>query len=275
MDLRKVMYVVIIIICIVSIGVGVYSQLTDTTRTINRINNIGAEEEYTGKTQEELKREFYNIFDNQMHVGQYDTSNIPKNDSSKEIVYTAYALTEEKDNYNMDIYLPVININSEDANKFNNITQEIFANKANEILSGTTVNTIYTISYTGYINGDIMSVIIESTLKEGSTAQRAIVQTYNYNLKTGKEITIQEAIEQRGVSIDEVSEKINLQIQEAIRQSNDIQVTGYSVYKRDIENEMYKVENTSTFYLGGDGSLNIIYAYGNNEFTSEMDIIVI
>ena len=36
-----------------------------------------------------------------------------------------------------------------------------------------------------------------------------------------------------------------------------------------------ELENTSTFYLGEDGNLYIIYAYGNNEFTNEMDIIVI
>lgn len=275
MELRKVMYVVIIIICIASIGVGVYSEVTDTTGiAFNATNNTGTEELYEGKTQEILKKEFYDIFDDKMHTDGYDTSIVIKKDNSRDIVYTV-SYVEKKDKYDIDLYLPTININSDDATKFNNTTQEVFANKANEILSGATVNTIYTVSYTGYINGDIMSVIIESTLKEGLSAQRVIVQTYNYNLKTGKEVSIDEAISQRGISVNEVSSKINIQLKEAIKEANEIQVAGYSVYKRNIEDKMYKVENTSTFYLGEDGNLYIIYAYGNNEFTNEMDIIVI
>lgn len=275
MELRKVMYVVIIIICIASIGVGVYSEVTDTTRiSFNTTNNTESEELYEGKTQEVLKKEFYDIFDDKMHTYGYDTSIVTKKDNSRDIVYTV-SYVEKKDKYDIDLYLPTININSDDATKFNNTTQEVFANKANEILSGATVNTIYTVSYTGYINGDIMSVIIESTLKEGLSAQRVIVQTYNYNLETGKEVSIDEAISQRGISVNEVSSKINIQLKEAIKEANEIQVAGYSVYKRNINDEMYKVENTSTFYLGEDGNLYIIYAYGNNEFTNEMDIIVI
>lgn len=38
--------------------------------------------------------------------------------------------------------------------------------------------------------------------------------------------------------------------------------------------KIYKIENTSTFFLDKDNYLYIIYAYGNNNFTSEMDIII-
>lgn len=169
----------------------------------------------------------------------------------------------------------MINIADNVASDFNTNTQNVFANKANEIFENAKENTVYTIEYTGYINGDIMSVIIKSTLKEASNAQRTIVQTYNYNLKTGKEATIEDAIDQRGTTKDDVSKKINNQINQAIKEANDIQVSGYEVFARDINDERYKVENTDTFYMGEDGTLYIIYAYGNNEFTSEMDIIVI
>ncbi len=273
MDLRKLMYVVIIIICIASIAIGVYSQLTDT-KTLSAKKNTIDNTLYEGKTQEILKKEFNDIFNDELHSNGYDTSNVEKNESNKEIVYTI-SYVEKKDKYNIDLYVPTVNIKGEVASKFNKTTQEVFANKANELISGATVNTIYTVDYTGYINGNIMSVIIKSTLKEGSSAQRIMVQTYNYNLKTGKEVSIDDAIEQRGISKNEVENKINIQVKEAIKEANEIQVAGYSVYKRDINNDMYKIDNTSTFYLGEDGNLYIIYAYGNNEFTGEMDIIVI
>lgn len=76
-----------------------------------------------------------------------------------------------------------------------------------EILKDAKVYTIYSITYTGYINGDVLSVIIKSTLKEGTSAQRIIVQTYNYNLATGEEITFEEILKQKQIDVNEVSKK--------------------------------------------------------------------
>lgn len=278
MNFRKLMYVVIAIICISAIAIGVYDEIGMQNKTKTKANvqtNTTSSEQYTGKTQEELKQDFNSIFDNKVHIGQYDTTNISKTDATKDVVYTFYSLKEKQGNYDVDLNFPIININTEAASKFNDSTQSIFANKANEILQSAKQDTIYTVTYTGYVNGDIMSVIIKSNLKEGTSAQRVMVQTYNYNLKTGKEVKINDAISQRGVSEEEVSQKINEQVKEAIKESNDIQVTGYEVYTRNIDNKMYKLENTETYFLDGDGALYIIYAYGNSEFTSEMDIIVI
>ena len=281
MNFRKLMYVVIIIICISSIGIGVYEQFGTVDKkkknTQNTSSKNSTEEAYTGETQEELKKEFDNLFDNKIHIDQYDTTGINKLDNSKDIVYTIYSLTEKQANYDVNLNIPLININNDVAGKFNSTTQEVFANKANEIFEkkDQNNNTIYTVTYTGFVNGDIMSVIIKSTLKEDSNAQRAMVQTYNYNLKTGKEATIYDAIEQRGTTKEDVSKRVENQVKGAIKEANDIQVTGYEVYTRDINNDMYKIEHTDTFFLGEDGALYIIYAYGNSKFTSEMDIIVI
>lgn len=50
---------------------------------------------------------------------------------------------------------------------------------------------------------------------------------------------------------------------------------GYSnIYTRDLNNDMYKIANSKTFFLGENGKLYIIYAYGNQNFTSEMDIVL-
>ena len=46
------------------------------------------------------------------------------------------------------------------------------------------------------------------------------------------------------------------------------------MYSRNLDDNMYLVDNSSIFLLGPDSQLYIIYAYGNQNFTSEMDIIV-
>ena len=51
--------------------------------------------------------------------------------------------------------------------------------------------------------------------------------------------------------------------------------SGYNVYQRNPEDEMYKLENIQNFMEGPNGELYIIFAYGNNNYTSEMDVIEI
>ena len=51
------------------------------------------------------------------------------------------------------------------------------------------------------------------------------------------------------------------------------EATGQIVYKRDLNNAMYLTENATNFFLGKDGQIYIVYAYGNNNVTSEIDII--
>ena len=270
MDFRKIMYVIIIVVCVLSIAAGVYIQLL---KQVKKTDEIDMDVLYESKSQETLKKEFFAMFDNQLHPGSFDTRTIRKNDTENDILYTVYSLQEKTDNYDVDINFPIINIKSELADSLNEITQTIFVNKANDILLGKQKNNIYTVSYTGYINGDIMSVIINAKIKEGTNPQRSIVKTYNYDLRNNKEVNVEDVL--KNMSMDELSKKINSKIKDAIKEANELQVAGYNVYKRDIDSDMYKAENITDFYLGEDGKIYLIYAYGNNEFTSEMDIIVI
>ena len=41
-----------------------------------------------------------------------------------------------------------------------------------------------------------------------------------------------------------------------------------------IANHMYKVENTPDFFIGKDNHLYLVYAYGNNNYTSEVDLLI-
>ena len=135
------------------------------------------------------------------------------------------------------------------------------------------------LEYISYLNENILSLVIKSTLKEGNNAQRVIVQTYNYDIQTGNKVTLNEILQAKGISQKEVNTKIETQVQEASKQSeavaNALQQKGQLVYKRDINNAMYVTDNVNYFFLGLDGQIYIIYPYGNSNFTSEMDIIKI
>ena len=43
----------------------------------------------------------------------------------------------------------------------------------------------------------------------------------------------------------------------------------------DIKDEIYKVENSNNYVMGPNGSIYIIYAYGNSSFTSDNDVVYI
>ena len=156
------------------------------------------------------------------------------------------------------------------------MTQTIFVNKAAEILNSqnTTNKVIYSVSYAGFINGDILSLVIQSTLKEGNNPQRVIVQTYNYDMATGEEVKLVDLLAKRNIIQSEASKKINSTIQKAKEDAQTLVQSGYTVYNRDLNNKMYQLANITTYFLGSEGELYIIFAYGNNNFTSEMDIVL-
>ncbi|MGN1327052.1 MAG: hypothetical protein ACI4VQ_03065 [Clostridia bacterium] len=271
---KKIIYIIITVICVIAILIGLVIGILIT------LNNSDLEtpEENTQReeTPESLKKEFNLRFNNYIDLSAYDTSLVPKLDDSKDIVYTAYDIEKSEDGkYEVDLNVPVVNINNEAGKEFNSITQSIFANKATEILENSKIYTIYSIDYTGYIYKDILSVVIKSTLKEGSSAQRIIVKTYNYNLATGEKVNILESIEKVGATTSQVNTKIKIEITEAIKESNKIQASGFETFSRDISSEIYNIENITDFFITEEGKLYIIFAYGNDHFTSEMDIIEI
>ena len=130
-----------------------------------------------------------------------------------------------------------------------------------------------------YIDGnkrgnDILSLAINATLKEGSNPQRVIVQTYNYNLATGEEVKLEEILSQKNLVQSEVQNKINETIQKAKQEAEIMVQSGYPVYNRDLTSEIYKLSNISNYCLGPNGNLYIIFAYGNQNHTSAMDIVL-
>ena len=54
----------------------------------------------------------------------------------------------------------------------------------------------------------------------------------------------------------------------------ELKKLGYNIFERDPSNDMYKVENTTEYFLGKDNFLYLIYAYGNENYTSELDLVI-
>lgn len=275
----KIIYVIISIICVISIIIGVYEQFFNKKDDNTNISTNGKVEEpieqIKEKTMEEIKDEFNAIFINSFSSEGKDISDIERINKEKNIVYATYNIQQENDFFNIDLNIPVINIKGDIPKEFNKITQEVFVKKANEVMENTNVSEkiIYSIDYAAYINGDILSVIIKSSLKQGNNPQRIIVQTYNYNIKTKEKVTLSNIIEQKNIDEQKLKSKIDRALQIVKREEEILTQSGYSVYVRDLNSDVYKLENITNFFLDNDEKLYIIFAYGNQNFTSELDIV--
>ena len=272
--IRYVMYAIIIIICIISIGLGVYAQFFMEEDVGNAYeNDIDAGGNII--TSQDVNQSFMDLFTNEFY-SNYNDSNIAKLDASRDLVYTFYSDNQSVDGqYSMNVNIPLINIQSDVVTEFNSLTQSIFVDKINSVMSGTDVYTIYNLDYIAYVNENILSVAIKATIKEGDNPQRIIVQTYNYDLQNDKSVTVKEILEYRDIDENVVENRIRSVVQKASEDAEVMAESGYTVYQRNLDDEMYQIDNISNFIEGPNGELYIIFAYGNNNYTSEMDIIEI
>lgn len=269
-----VVYVLILLVCIISIIIAFYVQFYARI-DVGKMLGFNTEVELGNKTEEEtelLKVEFDQIFTNSIENGEVQENK--KKESDKPLVYTKTEKKESKLNsYDIEVHIPYINIDNEKIEEYNKEIED-FVDKTNSVLESQNRNTIYTVEYVANVHDDILSLMIRSNLKEGSSAQRVIIQTYNYDLRNNKEITLEEVLKIKNVNLSEVQEKIKKEINVEQKKVEDLKNLGYNIYSRDVASDIYDIENSKEFYLTND-TLYIIYAYGNETFTSEMDLIVI
>ena len=269
-----IIYTVSIITCIIAViisGLSIYygSDELDRLITIGGSSLTRADEEY-----QLLVANFDDVFQN--HLEEYTTDvNIRKINNDQEIVYTYYQKTENKKNsYDINLNIPYINIDNETIVAYNEEIKQTYEEKAENTLQTENENIIYTLQYEATIENDILSLIIRANLKEGSRAQRLIIQTFNYDLKNNKEISLEEMIELKQLNQRDVQSKIDEEIASEQKRVEDLRSLGYGIFERDSENEMYKIENSQEFFVK-DGNIYIIYAYGNENITSEMDLVIV
>ena len=248
---RTIIFGLIIVFCIFAINFGVYWQFFRNTNT----NTIEPEAPITSDNTEQIEKNFKNIFENKLDYqgNNVNTIGITKKDSTKDLIYTwvsAERIVENK--YDIKLNIPRINISNTSVEKFNEKVKGLYVDKANDIIVNATNNTVYTVEYMSYINTNIMSLVIKSTLKEGNNPQRVII----------------------GLQENTVKKTISEKIQKANTEAMKLKNLGYNVYVRDLSSDMYELKNITNFMLGEDNNLYIIYPYGNNNFTDEMDVIV-
>lgn len=205
---------------------------------------------------EQLEIEFNDLFTNEEN--QY--------------VSTLYKIQEEKSGkYKIDAYIPRIHLDNKIDNEVNNEINSSFVNKILQVYNDSKIYTILKINYATSIQDNRLSVIIKCSLKEGSNAQRTIIKTYNYDIESKEKIKIVDLIQEQKKA--DLQEEINQKIQLKLKKEATLAEQGYNVYRRDLDSDIYKIENANEFYIK-DKILYIIYCYGNNSFTSEVDLIV-
>ena len=232
-----------------------------------------------GKTQDvaeitKLKNEFNNIFTNDL-TGESTIQNIKKKENNKNIVYTKETITEKEDNkYSIVASIPEININSNKAEEINEEINRIYVEKIESIMKNSKDYTDYSITYKSYINGELLSLIIKETIREGKNTQSAKINTYNYNLNQNKTVSINDILSAKGYDSKKLQKEIDAEIKELNQKDEELKNQYTEVRLRDVSNQMYKIENTENFIVNQDGYLYLIYAYGNKENTNKVDVII-
>lgn len=268
---RIIIYIIIALICIISIVVVIGVQILGN----DVIDNLFGINKITKRSEEEavLKNNFENIFDNSLENDE--EYQIQKINNNENIIYTSYTKEDKNDNYEINVNLPYINIENKEVKQFNKEIKDTFEGKAEETIKNKNNNNIiYTVKYKAYIENNNLSLIIYSDLKQSTSAQRVIIQTFNYDLKENKENKLEDTLNNYSLKINDVQNKINNDIQKEQKKSEELIKLGYNVFSRDINSDIYKIDNITEYFVYKN-NIYIIFAYGNNKITSEKDIVII
>lgn len=264
---QLIILIAILLVCSIAIAIGIYAQITNSKIT-------KTEEEKQQANYEDLKNNFDSIFTNTINKegsAKIENSNINYDD----IIETKYKVNEKKEiKYNIVAEIPLFKKETETTKRINQEIFNTFGKKVVDIVKNNKTYTVYNLGYVGYINDNILSLVIKCTLKEGTTAQRTIIQTYNYNIDEDKLMTIEDIIQTKNLDKEKMQKQITEEITKLSKQNASFANQGYNVYVRNPNDDMYKLENTPNFFLGKNKTLYLVYAYGNNDYTSETDLII-
>lgn len=265
-------FALIMIVCIIAIVEALYYVMNPNIQDNKNIaDNSLSNAQITDMT---LVDNFDDVFQNSFK-NTNTSEEAEKIDADKDYIYTNYEKTEvNSGNYEIDVKIPVININSEEIKSYNEDIKQVFQDKAESILNGGSNRSVYSVDYEAFLNNNILSIVIRSTLKEGSNPQRVIIQTYCYNIKEMKKVEFSDIMTLKNLDTNTVQEKIRKQIQGKQEEAKALQQLGYSVYIRDLRSDRYDVENISNFFIDENNNVYVIYAYGNSSNTDVTDIVI-
>lgn len=265
LEKNKMIIIIImsILLCAIAIAVGVYAQITGREGVDDIKKGENTDYAY-------LEENFDGIFTNTINKEATAKQDI----NYEEIVYCAYNIKEAKGNYNIDAQIPLFKIENEATKKINQEIYDIFARTIIDIVQSSNVYTIFDLDYVVYVNNNILSLVIKCTYKDGSNPQRKIIQTYNYDVDNNKLIDINEVLEYKNLEKKQVEQKVLKKVQQEKEEEKIYSEQGYNAFTRNENDEIYKIENTSKFFLGKNNYLYLVYAYGNKNYTSEIDLII-
>lgn len=272
---KVLFFVVLALVCIIAMCLAIYTQFfykySETDPLMIGIN-IGSQ-----KTAEELatlEANFNSLFQNGLKVNS-ENVNIEKNREESDLVYSMYKIENTDENYYMvNAVIPTINIKSQKVSELNESIKSEFYDKANNIMRQSDEFIVYNVTYQAFVNEDIVSVAIKATLKEGNKAEKVSIKTYNYSMSADRQVSLKDLVELKKTTVATVQSTINSEIKTAYNNAKIIAAEYGNLYERDLNSDIYKVENTTTFFLTDDGYVYVIYAYGNKDYTNEMDIVI-
>lgn len=254
----------IILICAIAIAIGVYAQVTNRDVIINK-------QKEENSYYEDLEEDFDEIFTNTINK----ETNAKQNINYDEIIYCRYDIQNAQGHYDISAKIPFFKLENEVTKKINQEIYDTFAKTIIDIAQNDTVETKFNLDYVAYVNNNILSLVIRCTYKKGSNPQRIIIQTYNYDLDSNKLININQVLEEKGLNKEEVQKKVLEKIEKEIEGTqNSISQQGINIYIRNENDEIYKIENTPNFFIGKDNHLYLVYAYGNNNYTTKVDLVI-
>lgn len=265
-------FALIMIVCIIAIVEALYYVMNPNIQDKKDVAENSLSN--TGITDMTLVDNFDDVFQNSFK-NTNTSEEAEKIEADKDYIYTNYEKTEvNSGNYEIDVKIPIININSEEIKSYNEDIKQIFQDKAESILNGGSNRSIYSVDYEAFLNNNILSIVIRSTLKEGSNPQRVIIQTYCYNIKEMKKVEFSDIMALKNLDTNTVQDKIRKQVQGKQEEAKALQQLGYSVYIRDLRSDRYDVENITNFFIDENNNVYVIYAYGNSTNTDVTDIVI-
>ena len=265
-------FALIMIVCIIAIVEALYYVMNPNIQDKKDVAENSLSN--TGITDMSLVDNFDDVFQNSFK-NTNTSEEAEKIEADKDYIYTNYEKTEvNSGNYEIDVKIPIININSEEIKSYNEDIKQIFQDKAESILNGGSNRSVYSVDYEAFLNNNILSIVIRSTLKEGSNPQRVIIQTYCYNIKEMKKVEFSDIMTLKNLDTNTVQEKIRKQVQGKQEEAKALQQLGYSVYIRDLRSDRYDVENITNFFIDENNNVYVIYAYGNSSNTDVTDIVI-
>lgn len=218
---------------------------------------------------------------------------VSKVDDAKDWVYDAeYSKNVSADSYSTgyntyyskDIVVPYINVKSSYADSSNSDIKNVFEDAIKTYNNGVSDKMTYVdeCGYKKYVNNDSLSIVL--TYGVGATdIVHPKYYTYNINLKTGNQLSYEEAYGVAGFNSSNINSKVESAITSIMQEkmssfsSDNYPVgTNFDTYNNEsINNYKNSVSNnTLKYFLSDNGKLNVVVKLSIPSGTGEFDTII-